>query len=101
MLTFESAKSFLDWFFLSYRERPAVAMFSDYCVMGCWRFVPEDPDAQDFPEIFDRYTAARELHLAPARNFDDAPARMLDLMLVLSSEINTAIADKAKRDNGR
>jgi len=90
---------FLSWFYNEYAGKPSVEMYSDFCLIGCWRFVLEDPDCIEFPEVFDRFTAAKELNISPFENFDNAPALLLDLLLVISLEMQAAIAEKAKREN--
>lgn len=71
-------------------------MFDDFCIAGCWNWVRDWRECEYFSEIFQRYEAAK-LGIAPAANFDDCEARLLEGILTVNREIELAQAEKAKR----
>ena len=99
LLQFDSADEFFNRLFSDNQGRPTQVIFNDFVKTGCWNWLLDWPEAEYFAEVISRYRAAN-LGIAPARNFDDAPARLLDLLLIVDGERTAAANAKWKKDNG-
>ena len=57
----------------------------------------DDQCAQEWEEISERYTAAKELRIPPIKgDYDSAPSRLLENLLQFSAELNRAQIQKMK-----
>ena len=98
VLQFDDSKSFFNRLFDDLAGAPPEVLFNDFRRVGCWNWLLDWPEAEYFAEVIARYRAAN-LGVAPARNFDDAPARLLGLLLIVDGERTAAANAKWKKDN--
>lgn len=56
-------------------------------------------EIEEYEELFKRYEAATKLGIRPYTDFDSAPASELERLLLLSTELELAKAEKIKRAN--
>lgn len=98
MMHFKDSGEYFDWFFTLHPNGKGIDVFMDFIGSGgCGSWLLDWPEAEDFSEWATRYRASK-LGIAPAANFDDAPARLLEALLIIESEINSASQEKARRD---
>lgn len=89
---FHSVNEYWSWFLTASANDPASNIFDDFRLTGCWNWLLNDPDADQYNELLLRLSAAKELHIPPTKEcFDDAPASLVEQLLYTSSELNKAI----------
>lgn len=76
-------------------------MFDDFCITGCWNWVLDLPQVEEFQELFTRYDAAKTFGVRPAETFDSAPIKLLEQLLLINRELELAKAEKMKKDGTR
>lgn len=95
---FSTQEQFWEWFLPKF---PHPLSFDDFLLVGCWDWVREWEEFPYFSELYTRHRAADRLHVASFGVFDDAPARLLEHLLLLDNELQAAQVDYGKRKNKR
>lgn len=98
VLQFHDSRGLFDRLFADNQGKPTEVIFNDFRRVGCWNWLLDWEEAEYFIEVIQRYRAA-SLGIAPARNFDDCPARLLDALLIVDGERSAATNAKWKKDN--
>lgn len=98
VLQFDDPAGYFDRLFTDYAGEPTEVIFNDFRASGCWNWLLGWPEAEYFAEVIARFRASN-LGIAPARDFDSSPARLLELLLVIDSERGAAANAKWKKDN--
>ena len=94
---FNSPDEFWAYFFDRSDGSNSASLFFDFCLCGCWNWLMDDQFAQEWEELSERYTAAKELRIPPVKgDYDSAPSRLLENLLQFSAELNRAQIQKMK-----
>ena len=93
---FANKEKFWEWFWVHYPEK---LTFDDFRLVGCWNWVREWDEFEYFSELYIRRQAAERLRTPSFTLFDDAPARLLDNLLIVDNEIQAAQVEYGRRKN--